>query len=174
MGVDVENATTEDWLAAIDKIGEAVDSGQIVDFTGNDYTADLARGDRRRGDRLVRRRGPAPGRRPAIEWRMPDEGCIQWSDNMVIPVGAPNPTAAYAWMDYVYDPENQAQITDYNYYVSPVDGVQPILEEQGSDAAKSDLVFPSEEFVADCSSQPNPPAERRGGDREGIPGGRTG
>ena len=44
-GVDVEDATTEDWLAAIDKIGEAVDSGQIVDFTGNDYTADLARGD---------------------------------------------------------------------------------------------------------------------------------
>ena len=43
-----------------------------------------------------------------------------WSDNMVIPVGAPNPTAAYAWMNYVYEPKNQAQITDYNYYFSPV------------------------------------------------------
>ncbi|MGI8460766.1 MAG: ABC transporter substrate-binding protein [Solirubrobacterales bacterium] len=43
-GVDVESATTEDWLAAIDKLGEAIDSGQIVDFTGNEYTADLARG----------------------------------------------------------------------------------------------------------------------------------
>jgi spermidine/putrescine transport system substrate-binding protein len=90
---------------------------------------------------------------------MPDEGCIQWSDNMVIPVGAPNPTAAYEWMNYVYDPENQAQITDYNFYVSPVDGVQPILEKQGSEAANSDLVFPSEEYVKNCSSQPNPPAE---------------
>jgi spermidine/putrescine transport system substrate-binding protein len=158
-GVDVENATTDDWLAAIDKLGEAVDSGQIVDFTGNDYTADLARGDVAAvigwsGDAVQLQADD-----PAIEFRMPEEGCIQWSDNMVIPVGAPNPTAAYEWMNYVYEPENQAQITDYNYYVSPVDGVQEILEEQGSDAAESDLVFPSEDYVADCSSQPNPPAE---------------
>ena len=31
---------------------------------------------------------------PDIEFRMPTEGCMIWSDNMVIPVGAPNPTAA--------------------------------------------------------------------------------
>jgi spermidine/putrescine transport system substrate-binding protein len=159
MGVDVENATTEDWLAAIDKLGEAVDSGQIVDFTGNDYTADLARGD---VAAVIGWSGDAvqlQADNPDIEFRMPEEGCIQWSDNMVIPVGAPNPTAAYEWIDYVYDPENQAQITDYNYYVSPVDGVKEILEEQGSDAAKSDLVFPDEKYVENCSSQPNPPAE---------------
>jgi len=158
-GVDVENATTEDWLAAIDKLGEAVDSGQIVDFTGNDYTADLARGDVAAvigwsGDAVQLQADD-----PNIEFVMPEEGCIQWSDNMVIPVGAPNPTAAYEWIDYVYEPENQAQITDYNYYVSPVDGVKEILEKQGSDAAKSNLVFPDEEYVANCSSQPNPPAE---------------
>ena len=49
---------------------------------------------------------------------------------MVIPVGAPNPAAAYAWMNYVYEPKNQAQITDYNYYFSPVAGVKPLLEKQ--------------------------------------------
>ena len=38
------NATKEDWLAAIDKIGAAVDSGQIRRFTGNDYTEDLTSG----------------------------------------------------------------------------------------------------------------------------------
>ena len=56
---------------------------------------------------------------PNIEFRMPDEGCMLWSDNMVIPVGAPNPTAAEAWMNYVYDPKNQAQIEEYVNYVSP-------------------------------------------------------
>lgn len=80
-----------------------------------------------------------------------------WSDNMVIPVGAPNPTAAYEWMEYVYQPENQAQIANYNYYVTPVTGVQEILEEQGSDAADSELVFPPTEFTADCSTQDEPP-----------------
>jgi len=159
MGVEVEDATTEDWMAAIDKLQQAVDDGQIVDFTGNDYAADMARGDLAA---VIGWSGDAvqlQADNPNIEFRMPEEGCIQWSDNMVIPVGAPNPTAAYSWIDYVYDPENQAQITDYNYYVSPVDGVQPILEEQNSDAAESDLVFPSEDYVANCSSQPNPPAE---------------
>jgi spermidine/putrescine transport system substrate-binding protein len=146
-------------MAAIDKLDEAVDSGQIADFTGNDYAADVARGDIAAaigwsGDAIQ-----LQADNPDLEFVIPDEGCIQWSDNMVIPVGAPNPTAAYAWIDYVYDPENQAQITDYNYYVSPVDGVKEILEEQGSDAADSQLVFPDEEFVADCSSQPTPPAE---------------
>ncbi len=80
-----------------------------------------------------------------------------WSDNMVIPVGAPNPTAAYEWMIYVYQPENRAQITDYNYYVTPVEGTKEVLEKQGSAAAKSELVFPSEEFTAECSTQDEPP-----------------
>ena len=61
---------------------------------------------------------------PNIELRMPEEGCILWSDNMVIPVGAPNPTAAEALMNYVYDPENQAQIAAYVNYVTPVEGVE--------------------------------------------------
>ena len=62
-----------------------------------------------------------------------------WSDNMVIPVGAPNPTAAEAWMNYVYDPKNQAQITDYNYYVSPVSGVKPPLS--GAEETKVTAAF---------------------------------
>ena len=158
-GVDPDDATTDDWMAAIDKLREAVDSGQILDFTGNDYTADLARGD---VSAVIGWSGDAVQLQaddPAIEFVMPEEGCILWSDNMVVPVGAPNVTAAHAWMDYVYDPKVQAPIADYNYYVTPVDGVQEILEKQGSPAAKSDLVFPDDEFTKDCDTQPNPPAE---------------
>ena len=156
-GIDPADATTEDWMAAIDKIREASESGQIRRFTGNDYTKDLANGDT---VAVIGWSGDAvqlQADNPDIQFVMPDEGCMLWSDNMVIPVGAPNPTAAYEWMNYVYDPENQAQIADYNYYLTPVEGVQPILEKQGSDAAKSDLVFPAPEFTADCSTQVDPP-----------------
>jgi spermidine/putrescine-binding protein len=59
----------------------------------------------------------------------------------------------------VFEPENQAQIANYNYYLTPVDGTQSVLEEQGSDAAESDLVFPSDEFTADCSTQTDPPGD---------------
>ena len=84
---------------------------------------------------------------PNIEWRMPTEGCILWSDNMVIPVGAPNPTAGEAWMDYVYDPKNQAQIEAYVNYVSPVEGVKEILLEEEPEIAKNQLIFPSKSFT---------------------------
>ncbi len=156
-GVDPADATTEDWTAAIDKIRGAVQSGQIRKITGNDYTKDLANGDvvavaGWSGDAVQLQADNSD-----IQYVMPDEGCVLWSDNMVIPVGAPNPTAAYAWMNYVYEPENQAQIANYNYYLTPVVGVQPILEKRGSDAAQSELVFPDEEFTANCSTQTDPP-----------------
>jgi len=35
-----------------------------------------------------------------------------------------------------------------------VEGVRQVFEKQGSDLAKSDLIFPSEDFVANCSTQP--------------------
>ncbi len=89
-----------------------------------------------------------------IEWRMPTEGCMLWSDNMVIPVGAPNPTAAEAWMNYVYEPQVQANIADYVNYVTPVDGVKPILQKQDPAVAKNELIFPSASFTKNCSTQP--------------------
>jgi spermidine/putrescine transport system substrate-binding protein len=158
-GIDPAEATTEDWMAAIDKIRDAAESGQIRRFTGNDYTKDLANGDTVAvigwsGDAVQLQADD-----PDIQFVMPDEGCMIWGDNMVIPVGAPNPTAAYEWMDYVYQPENQAQITAYNNYVQPVDGVQEIFEKEDPDLASSDLVFPSDEYLADCSTQVDPPGE---------------
>ena len=156
-GVDPADATEEDWMAAIDKIRGAAESGQIRKFTGNDYTKDLANGD---VVAVIGWSGDAvqlQADNPDIQFVMPEEGCMLWSDNMVIPVGAPNPTAAYEFMNYVYEPENQAQIADYNYYVTPVVGTDQVLDEMGSDAAESELVFPSEEFTAECSTQDEPP-----------------
>jgi spermidine/putrescine transport system substrate-binding protein len=156
-GVRPEDATEEDWMEAIDKIREAADSGQIRRFTGNDYTRDLANGD---VVAVIGWSGDAvqlQADNPDIEFVMPDEGCTLWSDNMVIPVGAPNPTAAYEWMNYVYQPENQAQIANYNYYFTPVKGTKEVLEQQGSDAADSELVFPPEDFTENCSTQDEPP-----------------
>src|SRR5215211_7002180 len=153
-GVDLSKATEQDWLDAIDKIGQAADDGQIRRFTGNDYARDLTSGD---AVAVIGWSGDAiqlQADNPDIKFVMPTEGCMLWSDNMVIPVGAPNPTAAEAWMNYVYDPQNQAQITDYNYYVSPVEGVKEILEKQDPPAAKSELIFPSKQFTAKCDTAP--------------------
>src|SRR3954449_8902101 len=153
-GVDLSKATEQDWLNAIDKIKEAADSGQIRPFTGKDYARSLTSGD---VDAVIGWSGDAiqlQADNPDIQFVMPTEGCMLWSDNMVIPVGAPNPTAAEAWMNYVYDPKNQAQITDYNYYVTPVSGVKEILQKTDPTAAKADLIFPSKQFTAKCDAAP--------------------
>jgi spermidine/putrescine transport system substrate-binding protein len=158
-GVDPEEATTDDWMAAIDKLAENVENGQIRRFTGNDYIQDMAKGDvvaalGWSGDAIQ-----AQSENENIEYVQPAEGCSFFSDNMVIPVGAPNPEAAYAFMNYVYDPKNQAQITEYVNYVSPVSGVKEVLARKDPALANNDLVFPSDEFSANCSNQVSPPGD---------------
>ncbi len=158
-GVDPTKATTQEWLDAINKLNDAVKSGQIRKLTGNDYTDDLARGDAVvtigwSGDAIQLQADNSD-----INFVMPDTGCILWSDNMVIPVGAPNPDAAYAFMDYVYDPANQSQIAQYNSYITPVKGVQDIFQKDAPDLAESELIFPTDEFTGDCTTQTDPPAD---------------
>jgi spermidine/putrescine transport system substrate-binding protein len=154
-GIDPENATKQDWLDTIDKIKEAAESGQIRRFTGNDYTEDLTAGNivgaiGWSGDASIVANKNA-------EWRMPTEGCNLWSDNMVFPVGAPNPEAALAWADYVYQPKVAADLAAYITYVTPVDNVQEVLRESDPATANNPLIFPSEEFTAKCSTQTDPP-----------------
>lgn len=158
-GVDPDKATEADWLKAIEKIGAAAESGQIRRFTGNDYGADLTNGN---AAAVIGWSGDAvqlQADNPNLEFRMPTEGCILWSDNMVIPVGAPNPTAAEEWINYVYEPEHEAQIEAYVNYVSPVKGVKEVLLKEEPEIAKNQLIFPSEEFTKNCSIQPSPTGE---------------
>jgi spermidine/putrescine transport system substrate-binding protein len=154
-GIDPDDATTDEWLAAIDKIRQARDSGQIRRFTGNEYTEDLTSGNivaaiGWSGDSsLIGREG--------VEWRRPTDGCDLFFDQMVIPVGAPNTAAALAWMNFTYQPEVAADITDYVQYVTPVDGVQQILQKDDPKVASDPKIFPTEEEIAPCSEDPNPP-----------------
>jgi spermidine/putrescine transport system substrate-binding protein len=154
-GVDPVEATNEDWLKAIERIKAAADSGQIRRFTGNDYTEDLTAGN------IVAAIGWSGDasivENPNAEWRMPTEGCSLWSDNMVIPVGAPNVGAAFGWMEFVYQPAVAADLTEYITYVSPVDGVQDLLRKSNPALAKDPLVFPSAEFTRNCTDQDSPP-----------------
>jgi spermidine/putrescine transport system substrate-binding protein len=155
MGVDMDNATKDDYLAAIDKLREAVDSGQIRRFTGNEYTEDLTSGNAVAsigwsGDGyLIGRDG--------VEWRRPEEGCNLWFDMMVIPNGAPNVPAAIEWMNFAYTPEVQADIAAFVNYVTPVEGVKEILQKRDPALAKNPLIFPDDQYIKDCYPLEEPP-----------------
>ena len=152
-GIYPPDATKEQWLEQIDKLQEAVDSGQLRRFTGNDYVQDLT------DENVVAAIGWSGDigliDNASVGFRMPTEGCSLFSDNMVIPVGAPNTAAALAWADFVYQPEVQAPISEFVRYVSPVKGIDQV----NPDLAKDPLINPSDEFTADCWTQPDPPGD---------------
>jgi spermidine/putrescine transport system substrate-binding protein len=160
MGVDPDHATTDQWLAAVDKVKKAADSGQIRRFTGNDYIRDLSSGD---VDFVLGWSGDAiqlQHDNPDIKFVMPKEGCMLWSTSMEIPTGAPNPAAAEAWMNFVYDPEVQADIAEYVNYVTPVKGVKPILAKRDPQLARSKLIFPTRQYTRNCTFEPVLPGEQ--------------
>jgi spermidine/putrescine transport system substrate-binding protein len=156
-GVDMESATKEDWLAAIDKIDEAVDSGQIRRITGNEYTEDLTSGN------VVASIGWSGDGyligRDDVEWRRPDEGCNYWFDMMAIPAGAPNTAAALKWINFVYEPKVQADIAAFVNYVTPVEGTKEVLAKRDPKLAQNELIFPDEKFIADCFPYQEPPGD---------------
>jgi spermidine/putrescine transport system substrate-binding protein len=154
MGIDPDHATTEQWLSAVDKIEEAANSGQIRRFTGNDYIRDLSSGD---VDFVLGWSGDAIQMQkdnPDIKFVMPKEGCMLWSTSMEVPAGAPNPAAAEAWMNFVYDPKVQADIAEWVNYVTPVKGVKQILAKRDPELAKSKLIFPTKSYTKNCTFEP--------------------
>jgi spermidine/putrescine transport system substrate-binding protein len=145
MGADPSSDGIAEALAAIDKIDKAQKDGQIRRFTGNDFARDLLKGDAVAsigwsGDALQ-----LQADNDKIELLLPEEGFMLWSDNMQIPVGAPNAFTAQKLIDFVYDPEIQAGIAAYVNYVTPVKGVQEVLRKQDPELAENPLIFPTPE-----------------------------
>ena len=141
-GKDPTTGSLKDMLAAVDTIDKYVKNGQIRRFTGNDYLKDLPRGDSVlvfgwSGDAVQ-----LESDNKNIKFVQPKEGFMLWTDNMMVPVGAPHAYTAEVYMNFVYDPKIQAQISDYVNYVPPVKGVQQVLEKLDPPLAKSPLMFP--------------------------------
>ena len=142
-GADPAEVTDESFDAAITPIQEAVDNGQIRQFTGNDYTGPLAKGDliaavAWSGD-LVQLQAD----NPSLKWTVPDDGAMIWTDNMLIPLGG-DVEKASTFMNFVYDPKIAAQIAAYVNYVTPVKGAREELLKSDPDLANNQLIFPDD------------------------------
>ncbi|MFZ6004655.1 MAG: ABC transporter substrate-binding protein [Actinomycetota bacterium] len=146
-GEDPSAATVDSANAAFERIEEAKSSGHIRQFTGNDYMDDLAAGNFAVCIGWSGDIGQLALDNPDLRFAIPEEGGMRWSDTMVIPNGAENVANAAVWMDYVYDPENAARITEFVGYNTPVAGVREILA-GGDDFQKalseSVLLFPDD------------------------------
>ena len=132
---------------AIDMLQSAVDSGQIRRFTGNDYASLLANGDIAAciawsGDVVQLQLD-----NPDLQFVIPDNGGMIWTDNMLIPTGGDVFTAS-TFMNFVYDPKIAAQIEAYVNYICPVEGAKEAMLEIDREIAENELIFPSEDTLA--------------------------
>jgi spermidine/putrescine transport system substrate-binding protein len=144
MGIDPTTASKADIQKAFDKMDKANKSGQIRRFTGNDYTKDLAAGNlwacvAWSGD-IVQLQAD----NPRLQFLIPDEGAMAWSDNMLIPQGAKQPYGAETWINYYYDPKVAAQLAAYVNYFCPVTGAKQEMEKIDPKLAANQLIFPDE------------------------------
>lgn len=77
-----------------------------------------------------------------ITYTIPSEGTILWFDMLAIPADAPNPEAAHAFINFVLEPANMAEITNYVAYGNPIPAslefVDPVI-------ANDPGVFPPQE-----------------------------
>ena len=146
-GDDPATVTDETFNRAADPVQAAVDSGQVVRFTGNDFAQPLTRGQFAAsvawsGDMIQ-----LLADNPKLKWAVPKDGGMIWTDNMLIPTGGSVPTAS-TYMNFVYDPAVAAQIAAYINYVPPVEGVKEELAKIDPDLANNTLIIPDDALLA--------------------------
>ncbi|MFC7703867.1 polyamine ABC transporter substrate-binding protein [Plastorhodobacter daqingensis] len=119
-------------------------------FHSSQYITDLANGEvcvsvGWSGDVFIAAdRAEAAGNGIDIGYSVPVEGAMQWFDMMAIPVDAPNPEAAHAFINFIMKPEITADITNYVYYANANAASLDLVDEEiTSDPA----IFPPQEVL---------------------------
>lgn len=77
------------------------------------------------------------------EYFVPDEGGTQWVDNMAIPEGAEHPCTAHAFIDFLLDAENGAALTNWNFYASPNEAAEELIDPE---ILGDPAIYPDEEL----------------------------
>jgi spermidine/putrescine transport system substrate-binding protein len=138
-GDDPSKVTDASFNRAMARLRKAVDSGQIRKFYGNDYAAQLAKGDLAAS--MAWSGDIANLADPKLHWVVPDRGGIIFTDNMLIPLGGSVPTAS-TYMNFMYDPAISAQWALGANYISSVKGVKEEAVKLSPKAANNQLTFP--------------------------------
>ena len=144
------NRTDGDEIDTVQQVFAGI-RPHIRSFNNSQYINDLATGETciamgYSGDvAQAAARAEEAGTGLEIQYVMPKEGAVRWFDVMAIPADAPHADSAYAFINYVLEPEVIAGITNYVAYANPNTASKPLLDE----AVRNDPgIYPSDEVMA--------------------------
>jgi spermidine/putrescine transport system substrate-binding protein len=129
-GVQPGKSTPSDWEKAAQLLERQNSDGIVRAYYEQGYITKLQDGDTWisqawSGDILTSQLEGYP----ELQFYMPSEGAMYWTDTMMIPLHAANPRDAMTYMDFVYQPIVQAMIDDWVWYLSPVPQAQQVIEQ---------------------------------------------
>jgi spermidine/putrescine transport system substrate-binding protein len=81
---------------------------------------------------------------PKLQYVIPSSGTSLWSDTMAIPKTAPNPEGAYAWINFLLQPEVAAQLTERLQLATPNQQATQLLPPQ---IRQSQVLFPADTLL---------------------------
>jgi spermidine/putrescine transport system substrate-binding protein len=139
MGFNPQTGTVDQANQAIEKISQARDRGQFKQITGNSYTEDLNLGDTWIAMAWSGDIASLRAENEDLQWLVPTQGAMRYTDNMMIPLQPGNQAGAEAWMNFLYDPAVSAGLFEAINYVSPVTGA---LEKMTPEAQESSFIQP--------------------------------
>jgi spermidine/putrescine transport system substrate-binding protein len=159
-GDDPAKVTDATFNRAISRIKKAVDSGQVRQFTGNDYSGPLAKGDLKAAMAWSGDIVQLQSSNKHLHWNLPTDGGDIWTDNMLIPKGG-NVFTASTYMNFAYEPKIAAEIEAYVNYICPVLGAKQVLLKSNPEIANNTLIFPTKKMldnvhIIDASALSNP------------------
>ncbi|MFD1342742.1 polyamine ABC transporter substrate-binding protein [Litorisediminicola beolgyonensis] len=181
-GVHFLDAPAEMIPAALNYLGENPDSHDpeviaramevyepirphIQKFHSSEYINALANGDicvavGWSGDILqARDRAVEADNGVTVEYVIPTEGAQMWFDQMAIPVDAPNPEQAHAFLNFIMDAQNMAAASNYVYYANGNKASQEFLNE---DVIGDPAIYPDQETLDNLfTTTPYPPRVQR-------------
>ncbi|NQW11835.1 MAG: spermidine/putrescine ABC transporter substrate-binding protein [Alphaproteobacteria bacterium] len=81
---------------------------------------------------------------PDISYVVPKEGGLLWEDTLAIPVGAPHPNNAHAFINYILDAKVGADIANFIQYATPNAAARALM---GKDYSENPAIFPPTSVV---------------------------
>jgi spermidine/putrescine transport system substrate-binding protein len=140
LGIAPEQVTEKNFKGALHPLKEAAARGQFQRMTGDALAVAMARGDITLALVNSIDASAMMADNKALDFIVPKEGGYRGIDVMVIPLGARNRIGALAFMDFVYEPRNQAAIANHIGAISPILAARSLFPGKNAIARSHDFV----------------------------------